>query len=172
MIQKYPESKTSSVDTLYRANLFSKIKNLIVRIRTIRATYHIDPIKKVTITLIAPDTEFITNQTEIIKKLARVEMIHILTDGASVPDQCAYSLSGDIKLYVHLEGILDVEKEKARLQKELEQTESYVARLKEKLNNSNFTDKAPVALVAQTQTELKNSEGKAEEIKHHLANLV
>jgi valyl-tRNA synthetase len=172
MIQKYPESKTSSVDTLYRANLFSKIKNLIVRIRTIRATYHIDPIKKVTITLITPDTTFLESQTALIKKLARVEMIHILEDGAIAPDQCAYSLSGDIKLYVHLEGILDVEKEKTRLQKELKQTESYATRLKDKLGNPNFTDKAPETIITQTQTELKNAEEKAEEIKHHLASLL
>ena len=174
MIQHWPQDIARS--TNFSDDLADGFEHgtqpLITAIRNIRATYHIDPVKKVVITLITSDSAFLESQTKIIQKLARVETLHILADGNETPHQCAYALIRDIKLYVHLEGILDTEKEKTRLTKELEETKNYATRLQDKLNNPNFANKAPEAIITQTQTELNNIKTKIEEIDSHLANLV
>ncbi|MDD5084058.1 MAG: valine--tRNA ligase [Candidatus Moranbacteria bacterium] len=174
MIEKWPKdiAHTTHFSGDIAAGFGHGTQPLITAVRNIRATYHIDPVKKVTITLIAPDSDFLTSQVGIIQKLARVEAIHILKEGADAPSQCAYVLIRDIKLYVHLEGILDVEKEKIRLQKELEQTKNYTLRIETQLGNQNFVSQAPEAIILKNKEELKKAQNKAKEIESHLANLL
>jgi valyl-tRNA synthetase len=145
---------------------------LITAIRNIRATYHIDPIKKVTATLITSNSAFLESQKEIIQKLARVETIHILADGNEAPNQCAYNLIENIKLYVHLEGILDVAKEKTRLNKELEQAKNYISRIETQLGNPKFVSQAPEAIILKNKDELQKAGEKIKELENHLENLL
>ena len=168
MIAAWPTTEVAKSET----SAFESIIALITNIRNIRATYHIDPVKKMTITVIASDKEALENQSAIVEKLARVETMHTLTDGNEAPQQAAYALVGDMKLYVHLEGILDVKKEKARLNKELEQTKGYISRIEGQLANERFVSKAPEAIIAQNKEELLKAKAKLEEIANHLRNLL
>jgi valyl-tRNA synthetase len=174
MIEAWPEDidSVTNFNNRLAAGFEHTLQPLIVAIRNIRATYRIDPVKKVTITLITPDSAFLETQTEIIQRLARVETLHILADGNDIPKQCAYALIGDIKLYVHLEGILDVHKEKAHLQKELEQTKQYVVRIETQLDNPHFVSQAPEAIITKNKEELQKSKDRVREIENHLTNLL
>ncbi len=174
MIETWPKKIDSSMNFSVdlAAGFGHGTQPIITAIRNLRAAYRIDPVKKVTVTLITTQSEFLESQTAIIQKLARVETLHILADGSDAPSQCAYTLIGDIKLYVHLEGILDIDKEKTRLQKELEQTKKYAQRITAQLSNPNFVNQAPEAIIAKNKEELVKAEMKTEELANHLENLL
>ena len=52
------------------------------------------------------------------------------------------------KLYIPLGQLVDVAKELERIEKELEKAEKNLQSLESKLNNENFTSRAPEAVVA------------------------
>lgn len=174
MIEKWPHdiAHTTEFKAGFAAGFGHGTQPIITAIRNIRATYHIDPVKKVNITLITSETSFLQTQMAIIQKLARVKTMHVLMDGNDAPRHCAYTLIKDTKLYVHLEGILDIHQERMRINKELEQTQAFADRLKEKLNNPNFVSKVPAMILIQTKSEFASAAEKIEEIKNHLENLL
>jgi len=57
-------------------------------------------------------------------------------------------------LYLPLEGLIDVEAEKARLKKKLEKAEAELAKVQQKLNNPAFTQKVPPNVLAEHQKRL------------------
>jgi valyl-tRNA synthetase len=67
--------------------------------------------------------------------------------------------------------MIDFEKEKARLTKELEKTEGEIRRLAGKLSNEGFLAKAPEAVVAQEKEKLAKYEATKESLQSELAKL-
>ena len=74
-------------------------------------------------------------------------------------------------LFLPLEGLIDVEAEKARLSKELEKIEAEAAKVEQKLSNPNFTQKVPPAVLQEHQQRLAEWNGKREHVKAALAAL-
>jgi valyl-tRNA synthetase len=75
-------------------------------------------------------------------------------------------------LYLPLEGLLDVEAEKARLQKELDKAEGEIAKVLAKLNNPAFTQKVPANVLAEHQKRLAEWQAKQDRLCAALRNLL
>jgi valyl-tRNA synthetase len=71
-------------------------------------------------------------------------------------------------LFLPLEGLIDVGAEKARLEKELEKIAAEIAKVEEKLNNPNFTQKVPAAVLEEHRKRQTDWQAKRESV---LANL-
>ena len=59
-----------------------------------------------------------------------------------------------LELNIPLEGLVDIEAEKARLDKELDKLKGEVARVEKKLSNERFVSNAPEAVVAAEKGKL------------------
>jgi valyl-tRNA synthetase len=70
-----------------------------------------------------------------------------------------------------MEGLVDVEAEKARLKKELEKAEAEIAKVMAKLNNPAFTQKVPPNVLAEHQERLKDWEAKRDRVQASLEGL-
>jgi valyl-tRNA synthetase len=57
-------------------------------------------------------------------------------------------------LFLPLEGLIDMEAEKARLKKELEKIEAEAAKVEQKLANPNFTQKVPRSVLEEHRQRL------------------
>ena len=68
------------------------------------------------------------------------------------------ALTNQAEIYVPLEGVIDIDKEIARLEKDLKGTLDELARAEGKLNNQNFISRAP-------QEVIEKEKGKAEEAR-------
>ena len=68
-----------------------------------------------------------------------------------------------LDIYVPLEGIVDLAKEKQRLEKQLDKNRKELAGLKTKLTRGDFVNHAPEELIAATREEILLKEG--QEIK-------
>ena len=72
-------------------------------------------------------------------------------------------------LYLPLEGLIDIEAEKARLKKELEKIETEAAKVEQKLANPNFAQKVPPNVLAEHQQRLAEWHSKRDHVKSALA---
>ena len=83
------------------------------------------------------------------------------------PEGAAALVVGSVEIYLPLAGMVDLEQERARLEKELAEAESHIARL-EKLLAGGFAEKAPEPVVAKEREKLGIYKEMAEKIKAQL----
>ncbi|MCX7911294.1 MAG: hypothetical protein N2505_06945, partial [Endomicrobia bacterium] len=70
------------------------------------------------------------------------------------------------------EGIIDLEKEKNRIKKEIEETEKFYIALEEKLKNIDFLNKAPQSEVEKIKEKHLLMKEKIEKLKKYYQDLV
>ena len=74
-------------------------------------------------------------------------------------------------LYLPFEGLVDVEAEKNRLKKEREKITAEIAKVEQKLNNPNFTQKVPANVLEEHKQRLVDWRDKLAHAKAALAAL-
>lgn len=169
MVEEWPQLGSTPA-TVEQRNSFEKIIELITSIRNIRSLYRIEPARKILVTVLFDEENFIESQKAIIQKLARTEILAFSHEDIS-PKNSAHISIANMKIFVHLEGVLDIGKETARLTKEKTEIEQYISRLEAKLANKNFVDQAPEAVIAGTQKEYDRLHQKLEQISEALDSL-
>ena len=103
--------------------------------------------------------------------LAAAEPVTMLEAGAEKPENAMTGVVNGVEIYLPLKGLIDVEKETARLNKELATLDKEISRLEKKLGNQGFLAKAPAEVVAGEQEKLKGYQEKQNAVKERLAYL-
>ena len=150
MLQPYPQPDDINVDQNAEQGI-EWIKGIIVAIRNIRGEMDISPAKAIPVFLnkgTESDQEKLEEYRPYLEKLAKVESIKWLKPGEEVPS-AATQLHGDIEILVPMAGLIDVDAERARLEKEIAKLKTGMKAVSGKLNNKKFTDNAPEAVVAK-----------------------
>lgn len=150
-------------------NSLDLVQELIVKVRNIRATYNVEAGKKVKIVLIAQDDKMATKNDEVIKRLAGVAEIEVRKNDEK-PEKSASDVVGDLKLYVCLGDVIDIEKEKSRIEQDLEKTTDYKNGLEKRLA-SEFVKKAPQDVVEKERENLRVASEKIGKLEESLRNL-
>jgi len=75
------------------------------------------------------------------------------------------------ELFLPLEGLVDVEAEKARLQKELAKIEGEIEKVQSKLHNPDFAQKVPPKVLDEHKNRLADWQAKQQQIKAALRAL-
>ncbi len=128
---------------------FAIVQSAVSAIRTIRAEYRVAPGKEVRATLQASDVEartaFETERPTIVR-LAKLSELNL--EGASAGAIGAHSVLPDgSSVFVPLGDAIDVEAECSRLHGELARVEKQLSGVTAKLNNEDFVNRAPAAVV-------------------------
>ncbi len=131
---------------------------LISAVRATRAAINVPAGAKITLlvkdagskTLIRLD-----KHADAIKRMARAEKIAPTTD---VPKGSAQAVVDEATLVLPLEGLINLEDELARLDKEASKWQSEISKLQAKLANKNFTDRAPEEVVEEHKERLSEAE--------------
>lgn len=134
-----------------------KIKEIIVKIRDMKARFKIPLEKKVDCFY---DGNLTSIEQEIIKKLAGVEEIGKLIDKKEI--FITHLSSGG--LGISFEGIIDILKEKERKMKEIEELKELLEKVETKLKNKEFLEKAPSEII-------EREKNKREQIMEKIKNL-
>jgi valyl-tRNA synthetase len=150
---------------------FSVIMDLIRGIRNLRAEKNVPPGKLIPASLVSSERYFqaLQSQLKTIAALAYLDESH-LTLATELPSPLPESISlvvGPLEVYLPQEGMLDLEGEQARMEKELGEAESQIDRL-EKLLASPFAQKAPAAVVNKERDRLAGFIEVAEKLKRQL----
>lgn len=179
IIEKWPVKKispTSGEMMDSSVHKFEFIKKIIISIRNARTENKIDPKKKIKVIFDVKNstsgiTELITEQKHLIKNLRTgIDELKIKNDGKKVENSIHRAAAG-INIYIPAEGLVDIEKEKKKYQKEIENLEKFIANLEGRLKNKEFIKKAPNQVVNQQKESLEKSKAKLGEIKKHLKSL-
>ena len=89
----------------------------------------------------------------------------------SAPEDAMTAIVTGAEIFLPLEGLIDFEKEIARLEKELEKWESEVALVEKKLSNEKFVSKAPEKVVGAEKQKQVEYIDKREKVKQRLEEL-
>ena len=153
------------------AKEMNMILEIITKIRSLRAALKVEPAKKISAVIYGDTyTQVIKKNAEIIKKLARLENLEISEKGQKVQNSKAEFLD-KIEIYLPLKDLINVDKEKANLKKEIERKESFIQSLKAKLKNPGFTKNAPPELIKKEEERLQIEKENVEKLKQQMADL-
>ncbi|MGB5831331.1 MAG: valine--tRNA ligase [Thiohalocapsa sp.] len=143
------------------------VQQFILGVRRIKGEMNIPPGKPLPV-LIANaserDRRWIALARPYLDFLARTESITLLDNESDAPES-AIALVGDMKILIPMAGLIDKDAELTRLAKEIGKLRSDIERIENKLDNPNFVDRAPAAVVQKERDRL-NEQGVA------VANLV
>ena len=133
---------------------FALIQETIRATRNLRGGADIAPGKRLNVTFIALTEEFeriLREGVGYLTEMARLEAASIVDNSAPRPDNALSATLPEVEIWLPLEGLIDVEKERAKLEKQLETARKDLAKVTAKLGNAGFTDKAPAEVVAKEE---------------------
>jgi valyl-tRNA synthetase len=110
-------------------------------------------------------------ETEVLKLLLNAETLDIAGKEFE-PARGTPSVQTDFgDLFLPLEGLIDVEAERARLTKELAKTNNEIEKVEQKLNNPNFTQKVPATVLDEHRKRLQEWQVKKAQAQRSLDGL-
>jgi len=171
MIAPFPQASAERESASAREEMQTLIA-LITKIRNIRSEMNIPARSSLKIFLGATDrtASLIRENADQIKRLARVEEITI-ADKLSHMDAAARDVIAGIEIAVPLEGLIDVTKERERLNKEMARKETEARALASRLDNLSFVERAPREVVEQARNRHAELVVEMEKLKATLASL-
>ncbi|MGP1584940.1 MAG: valine--tRNA ligase, partial [Schwartzia sp. (in: firmicutes)] len=150
------------------------IMEVIKAIRNMRAEVNAAPGKKSEAILHVADGAqqalFVANDGYL-HALAEADPVTILPTGAEKPTNAMTAVAGGVEIYLPLKGLIDVEKETARLAKERDGLVNEIARTEGKLANEKFVAKAPAEVVAKEREKLSAAKEKKRVVEERLRYL-
>ena len=144
------------------------IIDLIQKIREVRLNLNVVPSKRITLvvdkTKISLDSlETLENAVLVLSKMTNIEKVELLE---TTPENAVNFVTILGEFYFYKNEVVDVDKERERINKDLEKITSEMNLLGTRLNNPNFVNRAPAELVKKEQERyefLSNSKQTLEE---------
>lgn len=151
---------------------FELLRELVGNIRAARAENNVAPGKRIAAILAAGDKKaFFEAQRPVLVFLARLDEEKLqIVETAAAPEQVFTVSLGHITCYLPLAGMVDLEKEKERIDKELAEVEEQIERVT-KLLAGPFSEKAPAPVVQKERDKLTRLQASHQELTERLAAL-
>jgi valyl-tRNA synthetase len=173
MLTAYPEGVTALIDEAAESEMQAIIE-VISRVRNIRSEMNIKPAERVKIVVASPDENLrrvFESARDQIARLVRASEI-LLGDRLDAPKASARAvLMGGAELAVPLEGLIDFEQERRRLQREQEKLQAEAAKLEAQLGNPNFVSRAPVERVNEVRERIAAIAQQSSQLQQTVENL-
>ena len=170
MLSAYPKGDQSLIDEAAEAEM-KEIIDLVSRVRNIRSEMNIKPSDRVQI-VVQPGNgntqELITAAKEQILRLTRAAD---LTFGEAPKASARSVLSGGAELAIPLEGLIDFEQERQRLNREQQKLQAEAAKLEAQLGNPNFVERAPAERVNEVRARIADIAQRSSQLRQTVENL-
>lgn len=166
MLEPYPTSDQTKIDTNAEEEM-EWIQEFILGIRSIRGEMDIPPGKALSALIQGSselDQQRLATHSKTINSLAKLESLEIIEPTANTPES-ATALVGNMKILIPIGGLIDKEAEISRLSREIEKVKTEISRLEGKLNNANFVDRAPTAVIDKERDKLTNSMNRQQQLQ-------
>ncbi len=130
-----------------------QLMEMVRAVRNLRAEMGVEPGRRARVVIMAPpeQVEAVRRLELPLQQLAQVEPLEVYPMGQEKPGQAAVAVVGALEVFLPLPGLIDLEREISRLQKECRELEEEVKRARKKLDNPSFVNKAPPEIVAREQ---------------------
>mgnify|MGYP001951263416 CR=1 FL=1 len=173
MLTPWPLSNPELVDEAAEEEM-NMLMGLVKAIRNIRAEVGVDPGRKVeAIFLAAEDKAQVIKENQIyLENLAGLSKGALQPEDSEKPAKAMTAVVSGVEIFLPIAGMVDLDLEKQRLEKELAGLAEEKKRLTGKLANEQFVKKAPPAVVEKERTKLTEVEMNYEKVKTRLAELL
>ena len=149
---------------------FDLIQNIITAIRNLRVEVKLAPGQKTKAIVISSKAKLILGQVEIIKSLARLDDLKILTKSQKLAKSFSAIIAG-AEIYLPVSGMMDIVKEVKRLEAEAQQAKNFISHLQQKLENKRFLERAPKEIINAEKDKLAINQNRLEKIEQQLKTL-
>lgn len=157
MICRWPEPQAAHLDDEAEGDM-GLLMDLIRQVRNARAEYSVTPGRRVPAVVVGGSkTEMLQSQRDLLTFLAKVDdaqLTLVRTVDETPRKAVALVASEGVEAYLPLAGLLDLDQEVARLEKELAGVDREIRRSEGKLANQGFVSKAPRNVVEREQERL------------------
>ena len=145
------------------------IQQIVSSIRAARQTAGISPKEPLDAHIkVAGDLKkALEGATDFVQKLAKIQNI-LISENMERPAQSLTQVGKGYEVFIPVEGLVDLEKEKTRLTNESTRISKIIIGLEKKLSNENFVKRAPEAVVTQSKAQLENMKSQLENIQTSL----
>ncbi|MCL1527935.1 valine--tRNA ligase [Xanthomonas nasturtii] len=156
-LQTFPQA--GDVDTHGYASAEADVewlKSMVSALRRVRSELNVPPSKQVRLLLQAGTQDDRTRVARFASQLSfllKLETIDWLDAGQEAPPSAA-AIVGELTLLVPLEGLVDMDAERTRLDKEIKRVEGEIGKCNGKLGSATFVQNAPAAVVEQERARL------------------
>ena len=150
------------------------IKVLVKGIRNIRSEMNVPPSRKAKYFIVSPDAdlcELFASHKDIYSQLISASEIDVQADKAGIPEDAVSVVIPNAVVYIPLEELVDMAKERERLEKEKAKLAKELARSNGMLNNEKFLSKAAQAKVDEEKAKLEKYKQMMEDVENRLAQL-
>jgi valyl-tRNA synthetase len=175
-LQPWPALDVSALDDELESS-FAELIEAIRVVRNLRAVAGLKPSQGVPVRFVTGRSELasvLTAATADITALTRAERVEVLDPAAADANPAAKALagvSGELQVLLPIDGLVDLEALRGRLEKDIAKAEKEIKGLSGRLSNPNFASKAPPEVVAECQANLAEAQAQADLARKRLADL-
>ena len=146
IVAQWPEARN---DLAFKTEC-DQMESVMAAIRAIRnrrTEMNVPPSKKAALFVLTSKPQVFTEGEGFLQRLAYADTVTMLTCEPENLDGMVTITTPDAKLYIPMGQLVDVAKELARINKELEAAKKFLSSLEAKLSNEKFISRAPEAVV-------------------------
>ena len=133
---------------------FEWLRELIVRVRGLRKEYRVGEGTEVAVHVTGgASSKLLEGREEMLRRLARIGSVRQAPPPPNAAGASAVLRDGT-EVFLPLEGVIDVERERARVAREIDRLAARMKGLEAKLANENFLTRAPEAVVEREREKL------------------
>ena len=175
-LQPWPAAAETALDDALEKS-FRELIGAIKMVRNLRALAGLKPSQS------AP-VRFVTNRADLavtleqaipdITALTRSNMIEVMTPVAAEAAPTSKALAGvngELEVLLPIEGLVDINALRGRLEKDINRAEREINNFSGRLANPEFTNRAPLEVIANCRTNLAEAEAQAKLAKKRLRDL-
>ncbi len=169
MVAPYPSQNTALIKENIEQEIEGSLK-VVEGIREIRGVQVIAPSKELAVTVMTPSyvlEQSLRNYQDLIASLARARTLNIGTDikhpASAATTSIVFPGGSIVEVGVDLAGLIDVAKEKSRIEKRLKELAAQMEQDERKLSKPEFVTKVPLDVLKKTKA--RHEECKAEHEK-------
>ena len=153
-------------------NEIQVLMDIITAIRNIRASLNVPPGKEANLTIRgdAKTCKALSKHKGYLQRLAKLEKIK-MGEKEKKPHKSATAVIKGLELFVPLAGLIDINKEIERLEKQIQDKKGRLSAVDRKLENKNFVERAPENVINHEREKQLNYKTDLKKLEKNLESL-
>ena len=173
MTSAWPEYEKKAYDEKAE-EVYARAKEIVKGMRAVRKDMDVPNSKKATLYIVstkAPVRILFEENTSLYQTLCNANAVKVQKDNKGIDEKSVSFVIADATCFVPLAELVDMDKERERLEKEQKRLEGELKRSKGMLSNEKFLAKAPKAKVDEEKAKLEKYEQMMTDVKKRLSDL-
>ncbi len=170
MLQKWPEYDPA-FDFAAEENTMELVMDVIRAVRTRRAEMNVPPSKRAHMTIVTEKGDLFRAGEAFLKRLAYASELTVTDTAPADQTGMVTAVTQEARVFIPLAELVDLAKEKARMEKDLAKKKGELQGLETKLGNPGFVNKAPANVVQAERERAENLRALVAKLEEQLATM-